>query len=283
MKQFLMVIVLLTLTAATVSCSFTVNVPEVKTIDTQNMEINEPAPTDVAGASLKIEMGAGKLNIRGGGAGLVEGTIHYNVFGWAPEISRGEGNVTIHQKPQENIRIPSDRVVNEWDLLLGTFPTDLTIYAGAYEGRLDLSGLALTKLDISDGASKATVEFNSPNPEEMESLTYRTGASQVELYSLANANTGSVNFDGGAGDYRLDFSGDLKKDMDVQITSGVSKITVVIPAGVPAVVTVRGGLNNVSPRGTWSISGSVYEKTGTGPKINITVDMGVGSLELIGD
>lgn len=283
MKKIMMLMAVLALAGATLACSFTVNAPEVKVIDTQKLDVNEPVPSGVAGAEVVIEMGAGKLNINSGATGLVEGTIHYNVFGWAPEITRTDGKVTIHQGRVDNIKVPGDNVINEWDLSLGKFPTDLTISAGAYEGRVNLSGVALTNLTITDGASKATVEFNSLNPVEMGTLSYKTGASQVEIYGIGNANTTNVTFDGGAGDYRLDFTGSIQKDINVSIKSGVSKITVVIPANVPAVVTVKGGLNDVSPRGTWSIAGSVYEKTGTGPKITISVDMGVGSLELIGD
>lgn len=283
MKRIMMLFAVLALAAATLACSFTVNAPQVKVIDTQKMDVNEPVPSGVAGAEVVVEMGAGKLNITSGAAGLIEGTIHYNVFGWAPEITRADGKVTIHQGRADNIKVPGDNVINEWDLSLGKFPTDLTISAGAYEGKINLTGVALTNLNITDGASKATVEFNSLNPVEMGALTYKTGASQVEIYGIGNANTTSVNFDGGAGDYRLDFAGSIQKDISVNIKSGVSKITIVIPVNVPAVVTVKGGLNDVSPRGTWSISGSVYEKAGTGPKITISVDMGVGSLDLIGD
>jgi len=283
MKKFGMIFGILALTVATLACSFTVNAPQVKTIDTQKLDVNEPVPAGVAGAEVVVEMGAGKLNINSGATGLVEGTIHYNVFGWAPTITNADGKVTIHQGRVDNLKIPGDNIINEWDLSLGKFPTDLTISAGAYEGRIDLSGVALTNLNISDGASKATVEFNSLNPVEMASLSYKTGASQVEIYGIGNANVSNVSFDGGAGDYKLDFTGILQRDINVTIKSGVSKITVVIPPDVPAVVTVEGGLNNISPRGTWSITGSVYEKTGTGPKVNISVDMGVGSLDLIGD
>ncbi|MHB8112364.1 MAG: toast rack family protein, partial [Bellilinea sp.] len=245
------------------------------------LDINEPVPTDLAGARVEIEMGAGKLNVAGGARGLVEGTITYNVFGWTPEVTRSDGSVGIQQGRLEDIKIPNKDVVNDWGLLLGAFPTDLEISAGAYEGLIDLSGVALTNLKITDGASKATVEFNSLNPVTMDSFSYKTGASQVKIYGLGNANTSQFTFDGGAGDYTLDFSGTLKQDLAVNVTSGVSKIEIIIPENVPARVTVSGGLNNVSPSGTWSITGSVYEKTGTGPRIDITIDMGVGSLDLI--
>jgi len=281
MRKIAITLAILAITGATLACSFSVNTKEDKVGDTQVMEINEAAPTNLAGAKVEIDMGAGKLNITGGAGGLIEGTITYNVFGWTPEVTRSDGSLRIHQGRLEDIKIPNNKVINEWDLSLGAFPTDLEISAGAYEGLIDLSGVALTNLKISDGASKATVEFNGPNPISMDSFTYKTGASQVKIYGIGNANTSLFTFDGGAGDYRLDFSGTLEQDLAVKVTSGVSKIEIIIPENVPARVTISGGLNNVSPHGTWSISGNVYEKTGTGPRIDITVDMGVGSLDLI--
>lgn len=281
MKKIGMIAAILALAGATLACSFSINAPEVKTIDTQELVVNEAAPTNVAGALVKIEMGAGKLNLSGGATGLVEGSIHYNVFGWDPQVTRENGGVRISQSRIEDFKIPGNDIINEWDLSLGTFPTELEISAGAYEGNIDLSGVALTNLMVEDGASQATVEFNSLNPIEMTDFSYQTGASQVKIFGIANANTSTFSFDGGAGDYTLDFSGELQKDLDVKVNSGVSKIEIRVPDGVPVRVTVTGGLNNVSPRGTWSINGSVYEKEGTGPRIDINVDMGVGSLDLI--
>src|SRR3990172_10839565 len=99
----------------------------------------------------------------------------------------------------------------------------------------------------------------------MDSFSYKTRASPVKIYGIGNANTSQFTFDGGAGDYTLDFSGTLKQDLAVNVTSGVSKIEIIIPENVPARITISGGLNNISPSGTWSITGNTYEKTGTRP------------------
>ena len=136
---------------------------------------------------------------------------------------------------------------------------DLTINAGAYKGRLDLSGLKLHRLEINDGASDGDIKFNVPNPESMEKLVYRTGASKVNLYGLANANFVDMTFDSGAGDYLLDFSGTLNQDATVSIHTGVSSLTIVIPAGMHAIITNSGAITNVTPVGTWTVSDNRYE------------------------
>lgn len=281
MRKMMITLAIAAVLLVTLSCSFTVNAPKVTTGETKTFNVNEPAPTGDEPAKVDVQMGAGKLNIAGGAANLVEGTIRYNVFAWEPKVTR-EGNlINIHQRTEKEIKIPDDNVVNEWDLKLGSTPIDLAVSAGAYEGSMDLSGIALTNVSIKDGASKATIQINSENPVEMDTFEYQTGASQVKITGLSNANASTVKFDGGAGDFTLDFSGKLQRDLMVDIKTGVSSLTIIIPNDIPARVTISGGLNNISPQGTWTISGNSYEKSGTGPKIEITLEMGVGSLNLV--
>jgi hypothetical protein len=119
----------------------------------------------------------------------------------------------------------------------------------------------------------------------METLAYKSGASTVKLVGLANANFTTLTFDGGAGDYTLDFSGSggLQQDATVKITSGVSNVRIVVPAGMTASVDVEGAISNVSTEGTWTVNDKHYEVTGSGPTLTITVQMGVGNLTLVSE
>ena len=114
----------------------------------------------------------------------------------------------------------------------------------------------------------------------MDTLRYDTGASQATLTGLANANFQDMDFRSGAGDYRLDFSGDLQQDADVSIKSGLSSIVIIVPEGTPATVHFEGGLVNVERSGSWRMSGGLYTLSGEGPELTITVEMGAGNLEL---
>ncbi len=265
---------------AMIACSFTVNVPTVDTGVSQTLEINEAALNPTGTNEISIEMGAGTLSISAGASQLVEGTVRYNIETWAPNISRSSDELRITQRSNTNIGIPDGDIKNDWTLQFGDFPIDLTLNAGAYEGNLDLSGLAITNLSISDGASKATVEFKSPNPVEMEELIYKTGASDVELLGLGYANVKEIYFDSGVGSFTLDFSGDLQNDILVRANSGMSDMTIIIPSTAQARVIVNGGLSNVDANGTWTISGSTYTCGNNGPMITINLDMAVGNLNL---
>ncbi len=272
------------LAAAALACSISVNLPQVTTGPTQTLNISEPAPGAGQTAVVQIGMGAGTLNISAGAAGLVEGTVQYNVAEWKPTVTHTGGMVTIEQgQPKNNIGLPQSgsKIVNDWALKLGNAPMALTVNAGAYNGTLSLGGVPLTALTIHDGASNAKVTFDAANPQSMSTLNYDTGASTVTLSGLANANAQSVAFTGGAGDYQLDFSGKLQHDMTVSVKAGASTVRLVVPPGVSAKVTVTGGLNNVNADSTWAHSGDTYTQSGSGPTVTVNVDMGVGSLKLV--
>jgi hypothetical protein len=108
-----------------------------------------------------------------------------------------------------------------------------------------------------------------------------TGASSVKLTRLVNANFAVMNFKGGAGDYTLDFAGELQQDATVDITAGLGSLKIVVPEGTTAKITISGAINDVRTEGTWAVTGKTYELAGEGKTLTIHVDMGIGSLTLV--
>jgi len=157
---------------------------------------------------------------------------------------------------------------------------DLTISAGAYKGNFELGGLSLKSLNINDSASEVTVSFSEPNRVAMTEFSYTTGASNVTLEGLANANFDTFVFNSGAGNYTLDFSGNLQRDATVSMDSGLSDLTIIIPEGINANVTVDSTLADVSFGDGWSQKGKVYSQKGEGPTLTIIINMGAGNLRL---
>lgn len=271
----------LSLALSSLACSFTVNVPTVKTGDLRTVEISEDYP-EVRPAELTIKMGGGKLDLRGGSAQLVDGSIEYNVDNWDPSVERDGRAVVISQKVTGSIPF-GDQIENNWNLLLGSQPMDLTIEAGAYEGTLDLSGVPLTRLKITDGASQSNLVIDTPNPVQMESFSYETGASNVKITGIANSDTDEFNFSGGAGNFTLDFSGTLKRDMRADLEGGLGNITIIIPRGMNARIDLSSSLNTISTEGAWTVENDVYSTNGEGPLLRIRVQVGVGNLNLVNE
>lgn len=270
----------------TMACGVTINLPEsqIKTGPTVTEEVSVPLPGPDKTSDLRLEFGAGKLTLNPGAENaLVSGTFTYNVADFEPTTTVEGGDVTIKQGSLNLDGLPSfrDKVVNEWDFRLNKEqPMNLKINAGAYSGRYEFGGLSLKRLEISDGASDVNLAFSEANPVELDVFNYTTGASSVTLEGLGNANLVAMTFRSGAGSYRLDFSGELRRDAEIVIESGVSSIVVVMPEGVPAQVVFEGGISNVNTFGAWEKSGGIYVQSGNGPAIQVTVKMGAGNLEL---
>ncbi len=284
MKTAFPLFLMTVLALASLACGLTVNIPvdKITTGPTQTEEINVPAP-QAEEIDLFLSFGAGEFDLDGGARDwLVSGTASYNVDDFKPEITVQGNQVRIESGDLAIEGLPriDDSIVNEWDLELGDQLINLEINAGAYQGDFDLGGLSLKSLSISDGAADARLKFSRPNQVEMESLRYQTGASNVRLTGLANANFEAMVFRSGAGAYTLDFSGDLKRDAQVRIESGISQVTIIVPQGFSAQVNFEGGMTNVEAKGAWQISGSAYVLEGSGPTLTIDVEMGAGNLVL---
>ena len=256
---------------------------EMKTIDTQTVMISEDLPGNLAETELAFNMTGGTFNITPGSTKLVSGAINYNVEDWEPEITRSNNFYEIKQvNPYKISGIPTSDVVNEWDLALSSLlPLNLTIEGGASENDFNLTGLQLTNLKIVQGASKTHLHFDAPNSVAMDEFSFTTGASSATLSGLGNANFNTMDFSAGAGDYTLDFTGTLTHDASVDIKATISNITIIIPAGMKAVIINDGTVSNINTEGTWLLSDDTYTTVQEGPTLTINLSMAVGNVTLI--
>jgi hypothetical protein len=248
--------------------------------NTETLEISVPSASPNTQASLDIEMGGGVLNIAPGSQQLVSGTVQYNVTDWKPTITTTGNSVTIKQNIQTVPIQPNHKIVNTWNLQLGQNPMDLTLQAGAYDATLDLSGLSLTNLVIKDGASNSKVTFDMANPVVMQEFTYKTGASNVSLTGLANANFQQMTFTGGAGKATFDFGGSLQQDMSVKITAAAGEVVIIVPQGTRCSVDKVGELATVNYQSGWTQNGNTYSTEGQGYQITIEANVSIGNLSL---
>jgi hypothetical protein len=286
-KKIVFAIVLLTI--ASMACGFSIDLPKTPTpgpdiIDQITVADPKLALSGVEASDatrLDISFGAGKLKLSSGAKDLVNGTATYNIPELKPQVIEKDGNIRIEQGDFKLDNFAAlNNIKNEWDLKLGDVPMDLSIDAGAYDARIDLGGLSLTSLIIKDGAADVKLSFSSPNLSEMSLFRYETGASDVKLEKLANANFGAMNFQSGAGNYTLDFNGELKRSATVMVNTGLSNMILVIPNGINAVVTVDSGISNISAGSNWEQNGNVYTQSGSGPKLTFTVQISAGNLTL---
>lgn len=276
---------ILVMALVTMACGITINFPmeDVRTIPTVVEDLTVTRPESADTIELSLNFGAGELYLSSGAeTALVEGKATYNVEELKPKVRVDGSRVRIETGNLEMQSLPNfrGRYEHKWELLLLDTPLELIINAGAYKGEFDLGGLSLRSLRVTDGAADVELDFSSPNRVVMDTLRYETGASSVRLDRLANANFERLEFKGGAGDYTLDFSGDLQRDATVTIDTGVSSVKVIVPQDVNARVLFDGGLSDVDLSGSWERDRDDYVQSGVGPLLTINVNMGAGSLEL---
>lgn len=282
-----LILVILMLVLSTLACGINidlprVNLPKVQTGPTQSFTFSEPLPASENLTTVILNMGAGRLSIEGGAQGLVEGEIKYNVAEWKPTINHGISTYTLEQTRLDGLPLLSGQdLVNDWDVKLGNTLIGLQVNAGAYEGTLDLTGIPLRNVSISDGASQAEVKFTDYNPTQMDLFSYNTGGSQINLTGLGYANFSRLKFSGGAGNYALDFSGPLLQPTSVDISAGVCNLTITIPKGTLAVIDTSDSVATVNIKGSWTSDQNTYKTTGSGPQLTIRIKMGLGNIELI--
>jgi hypothetical protein len=285
MNNIKILAVIAALAFTSLACTFTFNnqIQGVSVGPLETSEIDVPEPDTDQISEIILEFGAGALDLNpGADDALISGTAVYNVAEFEPKVTVDGARVKISQQVDDVNLIPilGDELENRWDLQLGSSPMELEINAGGYQGHFEFGGVPLHELKIAEGAADTNLSFSEVNPVEMDTLRYDTGASRAVLTGLANANFNDFEFRSGAGEYRLDFSGQLQQDADVSIKSGLSSIVIIVPEGTPATVRFEGGLANVDRSGAWDRSGGVYTMSGEGPELNITIELGAGSLEL---
>jgi hypothetical protein len=291
MRKIALLLVGMATLLATIACSFnflplqtSIRVEKLETGPTVSEDVEIPV-SDSDETSLEIVMGAGELYVAPGARGaLLQGVIHYNVEEFEPHIISEDGYVQLRQGENESGEytfpdITGD-VENTWDLQLGNTAMELILTVGASRSEIELGGLAINDLRVTQGASDFELTFSEPNQIEMSTLRFTGGASDAKLNELANANARDIIFTGGVGRYTLDFSGELQNDLYVKIEAGWGGVIIIVPEGTAARADFEGTLADVDAYDDWRRSGDTYTLEGTGARITFDISMGLGGLDL---
>lgn len=127
---------------------------------------------------------------------------------------------------------------NAWDLFLSDEVTlDLDLDVGMAAADLDLTGLRVRRLGLDCGMAEATLRFGEANPVVAERLEIDAGMAQFKALGLGNARFERFEFDGGAGEFMLDFTGGaLPAGARADVEVGMAKLEVIVPKDRPIVL-----------------------------------------------
>jgi len=133
-----------------------------------------------------------------------------------------------------------DEIENEWTLQLSRkYPTSLEMNIGACEGKMDLGGIPLTEMSLDVGAADLEIDFSEPNPTPLEDISVDCGASSLKFLDLANAGARTMTFDIGAGSCEADLRGQIKGEVNLDVSVGVGSMDLIVSRGTA--LRVEGG------------------------------------------
>ena len=196
---------------------------------------------DADSVTAEIVMGAGKLVVQSGTEALMEGEFHYSYRDYAPDIT-----YRVRSGGRGDLLVEQDDGPN--------FRVQ-TNYKNEWE-----------------------LVFNEEIPLNLD-ITLGAGES---ILDLADLNLGSFSLKMGAGSSYVDLSGTLDQDLSVNIQGGVGELTVLLPPDTNINAEVTGGLGEINIKGLLQ-DGEMYvsKYSGSGPVVNITIEVGIGQLNLL--
>jgi hypothetical protein len=218
---------------------------------------------EVNSLKLEIKFGAGKLNLIPGQKDVFEGNFQYEKSILKPniyyEIFGKSGVLTLSQSIKKDIPL-SLSFKNMWNLKLpSNIPLQLYINTATYSGDINLTNLQIENLCLNTGASQSNIIFDQPNIIDLKNINIKTGVSTVNFFGLANANFDEMSFNGGAGSYTFDFSGNLIKKSKVNIGVGAAKIILKIPSSMGTkIIFKRLSASKLNIRGFIKINDQTY-------------------------
>jgi hypothetical protein len=157
-------IALTTLVLASLACNMLVNAPfsNIKTGPTETFSIDEPFTVGSTTTDVRLSMApsSAALTLAGGGQGMVEGEIRYNVAEWKPTLSASDGTLRISQDlPDDEVHTISGEAINDWNLKLGDGFVNVTVECPAGDFTLDFTDTLPdgVTIDIEMGAGNLRV------------------------------------------------------------------------------------------------------------------------------
>ena len=194
---------------------------------------------DSAPQRIKVQYGAGRVDVRGTDAPLLYGMhLRYDELRAVP-LHRYDAEqhsaVLGLESRSSTARVASGGRTQSGELRLQlprTVPLDLDLEFGGAEATLELGGLSLQSVRLECGATDATLNFTAPNRAHMRELVVDVGAASFTALRLGNANADNIRVRGGMGAVDLDFSGSWQRDLSVVTRVGIGKTTLRVPEDV---------------------------------------------------
>ena len=233
-----------------------------------------------------VEYGAGSLEVRPAAAGtLYRMELRYDRDAVEPRTEYDDGLLEIGvDRVGRGVRIGSRDGSGRLDLELSReVPLLLDLEFGAAKADLDLGGLAIRELLVETGASDTRIEMSAPNPAELELASFEAGAAHLVARGLGNLNAERIRLETKAGKATLDFSGEWRRDTEVDIDVDLGAVELRFPRGLGVQLVVDAMLTSVDAQEMFRRGDRYFSSDWDDADTRVTVDIdaNIGGVEVV--
>lgn len=162
--------------------------------------------------------------------------------------------------------------------------TDLFLDFGVGDAEIDLTNIAITKLNVNCGLSDVTIEINKRNDVTCNNANIESGLGDLEIYGLGNLGAKNIDINVGLGSAEIDFTGEKIYDMEVDVDVGLGSLDMILPDDVNIEVYVDASfLSSVDIYGLKQKKNKYWvsdDWDSGNPKISMDVNVGMGSVDI---
>ena len=245
-RKYLLVVSIILISLVFSSCTITINANgDNNNSATVGETKKEDKAIDVSGEKeLKVDlnMGVGKLEVKGSCDKILDAKFTYNVERWKPEIDYSKtgdkGDLKISNPGGSFNGMDGSKVKNQWDVSLNKdIPLSIDLEAGVGDCNLNLSDMNLKQLIIEAGVGNIKVDVSGNYKNDVD-VKVEGGVGNTTIYVPKNMGVrvnaekgvGKIDVDGfktqGSNTFINDSYENAKNRMEVDVEAGVGNITI---------------------------------------------------------
>ena len=242
--------------------------------------------TDEEFIEVEVQYGIGDLTVRRGAPDLLyRARMRFHERLATPTAVYEDGRLEFGIEPVEDMESEGLSEMPSMDLELpARIPMDLTLFFLGGTADVDLSGIPIRTLDLTNGASESTVSVSEVNPERMRSAKINVGVADFTATGLGNLNAREVEVVAGLGVVTLGLDGEWPSDSHLSIGMGLGAMRIEIPASLAVRVQRDSGFFSTFVASRFQKDGDTYTSDNwedAGRKLEIDLSATLGSVEFI--
>ncbi len=163
--------------------------------------------------------------------------------------------------------------------------TDLFLDFGVGEANIDLTNIAVTKLNINCGLSDVEIKINERNNVRCKSINIENGLGDLSIFGLGNLAAEKIDINIGLGSADIDLRGDKIYDADIDVDVGLGSLEMVLPKKANIEIYVDASfLSSVDIYGLKQKKNKLWVSPNwesSYPTISMDVNVGMGSVDIV--